>query len=212
LKKITLGFIEILTAIKDNEITLKKAKNSMIVQTDEIEGLFRVESIVDRYIIYFDSAYDFRIAIKKQSGEFYGSGKSLHEGAYKIIGIEEFKTVLGITQQVIIVKELKNVNVNNAAEYNGILTSEKKKISGDYEGDSFKKGWLYLDAEKYDKAIIAFHEASKNNSEAYLGLAETYNVTGMKCKAKKYYEKFLKLNPDYENRREIKLILKNIDC
>lgn len=72
---------------------------------------FYVDSIVGESVIYGfkrNSSEYIRIAVKKESGKYYGDGAALADVYYSVVGIEEFVTVLGHTKQVVIFSAVSN--------------------------------------------------------------------------------------------------------
>jgi len=87
--------------------TLKSMKGYLLEPSSS--DTFYVNSIVDNYIIYINNKNTreyMQIAVEKVNGEFYGNAAPLPYGFYKIIDSKEFITVLGVKQQLIVLKRV----------------------------------------------------------------------------------------------------------
>ncbi len=107
----SLGFEGVIKGISNVMRDLKKGKGTVTnIQTNLIEAdefdVFRVQSVAEPYVIYayVNSSEFMQIAVVKKSNKFYNEGTMLDDGFYKLLGVEEFTTVLGATQQVLVLE------------------------------------------------------------------------------------------------------------
>jgi hypothetical protein len=71
-----------------------------------VDSGFSMSTLLDDYAIYSD-AKDFKVALRRESGVIYGNRTPLPHGYYRIVGIEEFKTVRGTNEQVPTIRRLE---------------------------------------------------------------------------------------------------------
>jgi len=71
---------------------------------------FIMESIVDNYVIYaLRNNLNIKVGLLKNKNKFYQKGAYLDTDMYfSLYGVQEFKTILGTTIQVLIIKEVKH--------------------------------------------------------------------------------------------------------
>ena len=96
--------------LKLDFVSLDYAKKNLW-QQDEYDN-FIVDSITDKYVIYRDKKNsEIKIGTKKQPNIFYPKNAKLNSDLYfKISKVQEFKTILGLTQQILIIKIIKISN------------------------------------------------------------------------------------------------------
>jgi len=116
IKSKALGYRGYAEGIEDLLYRLKNGFTSFDVEKKYVYGIsphddFVVNGIVDDYVIYIKRHDpDTKIAILKRPGKLYQEGSYLDSDLFlSLQKIQEFKTVLGATKQVIVFKEI-NLN------------------------------------------------------------------------------------------------------
>ena len=106
-----MGFKGYQSGISDLLYRLKNGFTEIELEKDYLWGVtqvdtFVVEGIVGKYVIYTKgNQHDFKIGILKDKNKFYQKYSYIDiDLYYKLHGIREFKTVLGVTQQILIFK------------------------------------------------------------------------------------------------------------
>jgi hypothetical protein len=105
------GISSALNTLNNGHSSLKDLKQYLITHSGSEK--FVVVSIVGNYVIYglnrqksqFEYEY-IQVAVIKQSKGFYGDGASLPNSFYAIKGMKDFSSVLGVTKQLLILKEI----------------------------------------------------------------------------------------------------------
>ncbi|MFK5880655.1 MAG: hypothetical protein QM482_00430 [Sulfurospirillum sp.] len=108
-----MGFKGYQSGLEDLLYRLKNGFTKIEYEKDYLWGLvpnddFLVEGIVGKYVIYTQrNQSDVKIGIIKEKNKFYQKDSYLSTDLYfKLFGVQEFKTVLGVTQQILILKEI----------------------------------------------------------------------------------------------------------
>lgn len=102
------GIVNVIEQLQDGSLSVKEAK-SMLIYHDPADD-FRVQSVVGKYVVYGFSrrrAEFIQIAVVREKGEFYGKDAELAGSMFNVVGIEEFKTVLGAGQQLVVLKRIQ---------------------------------------------------------------------------------------------------------
>ena len=106
-----MGFKGYQSGISDLLYRLKNGFTEIELEKDYLWGVtpadtFVVDGIVGKYVIYTKgNQYDLKIGILKDKNKFYQKYSYIDiDLYYKLHGIREFKTVLGVTQQILIFK------------------------------------------------------------------------------------------------------------
>lgn len=110
----TLGYKGVYFGITRALNNVKSGKESITdIQPYLIEANwndeFQVQSIANPYVIYgYHNSHDefIQIAVLKDKNQFYSEDAALVKGLYKLLGIEEFTTVLGVTKQVLVLERV----------------------------------------------------------------------------------------------------------
>lgn len=89
--------------------TLKNVRRCLIEPDGSDLNGFKVQGIVGNHVIYFQEDSGTQFALVKEPGRFYGNTGLLEDGFFKVLGSQNFRTVLGTTSELIV---LKRVNFN----------------------------------------------------------------------------------------------------
>ncbi len=100
------GIYDTIVNISDGTISFESAKKYLIESDESDINRFRVQGLVGKYAIYVHESRGQQIALIKEHGMYYGNDALLQDGFFKIVGIQQFNTVLGATAELIILKRV----------------------------------------------------------------------------------------------------------
>jgi hypothetical protein len=101
--------LKIIGELGAGRVGLGQAKTYLIETKNDD---FKMQSIVDNYVVYAYTNESFdtvQVALKKQTGRYYGGGERIPGGYYQITDVEEFATVFGGKRQIVVVDEVKDL-------------------------------------------------------------------------------------------------------
>jgi hypothetical protein len=95
--------------VVNGSLDLKEAKSLLIIPTSG-DGDFKFTTFVDKYAIYgyVNSDFQFKqVAVIREKKRLYIKDSSLPDGYYALVKAEEFTTVLGAREQVLVFKRVE---------------------------------------------------------------------------------------------------------
>jgi|GEM_PF-4240216 len=99
------GIESTIADISDGVNSLQSSKKCLVKADDADLNAFKVEGIVGKHVIYV-SDRGMRFALIKELGKFYGDGGYLNDEYFKIVGSQQFKTLLGSVSELVVLKRV----------------------------------------------------------------------------------------------------------
>lgn len=100
------GVSEMIQGLTEGHTTVSSASKCLIEPSDADLRFFRVGSLVDKYVIYSHERRQQLFALQKERGEFYGNNAPLRGDFFRIVGTQQFKTVLGSMSELIVLRKV----------------------------------------------------------------------------------------------------------
>lgn len=104
---IETGIVSTIDQLRDGSLTVRDAKKNLIDHDPQDD--FQVQSVVGGYVVYVYRRRDalFQVAVVREKDGFYGDGAELKTGLYAVQGMQAFKTVLGASTEILVLKHVQ---------------------------------------------------------------------------------------------------------
>lgn len=206
-----LGIAKIYYLAQNPEIAMKNLDQSLRLDPYQKEPYFYKGLIFKDYNDFKSAASSFQTALEQDPNYYdaYVELGILYAGIKKPIALEYFNSALRIDSSGIDAHYARAKYFQDIDSLDTALVLYKQithKLDPTFSPAYFNQGYIFMmEKEKYDSALVYFDLATKVDTgytQAYHNMGVIYQLADKKQEAKKYYEKALEANKNFELSRE----------